>query len=112
MGNESREMRWRGFFFWIFLFYIFNLLASSCSSFLTCTHRKALMWARFVRDVTVPDGSVLQANEAFTKTWRFRNELDQPWPQGTRLLFVGKNSDRLGYARLISLFVFFLLFLL
>ncbi|MBN9348856.1 MAG: hypothetical protein J0I48_22080 [Devosia sp.] len=54
------------------------------------------MWARFVRDVSVPDGTILQPNEPFVKTWRFRNELDRPWPLGTRLLFVGKNSDRLG----------------
>lgn len=57
------------------------------------------MWARFVRDVTVPDGTVLRPCETFIKTWRFRNELDRPWPAGTRLLFVGKNSDRLGYAK-------------
>jgi len=52
--------------------------------------------ARFVKHVTVPDGAVLPAGTSFTKTWRFRNESNEPWPAGSRILFVGKNSDQMG----------------
>jgi len=52
--------------------------------------------ARFVKHVTVPDGSVLNPGTSFIKTWRFRNESNEPWPLGSKLLFVGKNSDHMG----------------
>lgn len=58
--------------------------------------KAVLARGRFVCDVSVPDGSVLGAGEVFTKTWRFRNDSDAAWPAGSRLLFVGKNSDRMG----------------
>lgn len=31
--------------------------------------------ARFITDVTVPDGTIMLPQHAFTKTWRFRNEV-------------------------------------
>jgi len=52
--------------------------------------------ARFVRDVSVPDGLEMQLGQRFVKCWRFRNESSHPWPAAVQLLFVGKNSDRLG----------------
>jgi hypothetical protein len=52
--------------------------------------------ARFVKHVTVPDGSVLPGGASFTKTWCFRNESNEPWPAGSRIIFVGKNSDQMG----------------
>jgi len=52
--------------------------------------------ARFVKHVTVPDGSVIPGGASFTKTWRFRNESNEPWPVGSRIIFVGKNSDQMG----------------
>lgn len=51
---------------------------------------------RFVKHVTVPDGTVFAPGECFIKTWRFRNESNQPWPPGSKILFVGKNSDQMG----------------
>ena len=30
-------------------------------------------WMAFVTDVTIPDGTVLQPNETFVKTWRIKN---------------------------------------
>lgn len=58
--------------------------------------RDGIFLARFVKDVTIPDGTELQPGEAFVKTWRFRNETNRPWPAGSRLIFIGKNCDRLG----------------
>ena len=31
-------------------------------------------WVSFVKDVTIPDGSILDPNETFTKTWRFKTK--------------------------------------
>jgi len=52
--------------------------------------------ARFVKDVTVDDGSEFVPNTRFTKIWKFRNESNIPWPAGSELVFVGKRSDRMG----------------
>jgi len=52
--------------------------------------------ARFVKHVTVPDGTAFGPGTAFTKTWCFRNESNEPWPVGSKILFVGKNSDQMG----------------
>jgi hypothetical protein len=51
---------------------------------------------RFVKHVTVPDGTVFVGGASFVKTWRFRNEAKEAWPLGSKLLFVGKNSDQMG----------------
>jgi len=50
--------------------------------------------ARFVSDVSVPDGSVSQPAETFIKIWRMRNEGTTAWPDNTRLAFVG--GDKLS----------------
>jgi len=57
---------------------------------------EGIMIARFVKDITIPDETQLAGGIPFVKTWRFRNESNKPWPEGARLLFVGKNSDRMG----------------
>ena len=44
-------------------------------------------WAQFVADVTVPDGSVYNANTAFTKTWRLRNVGSCTWTTSYSLVF-------------------------
>jgi hypothetical protein len=51
--------------------------------------------ARFVRDVTLPDGLEVAPGARLVKTWRFRNDSAKAWPEGSRLLWVGKRSDRL-----------------
>jgi len=43
--------------------------------------------ARFVTDVTVPDGIEMPANTKFTKVWRLRNEGTTKWPERCRLIF-------------------------
>lgn len=52
--------------------------------------------ARFIRDVTVFDGTEVSPSSKFTKIWRMRNEGAVPWPQGTRIVFCG--GDRLAAA--------------
>jgi len=57
---------------------------------------KSLYVARFVKHVTVEDGSELSPGTSFLKTWRFRNEGIVAWPMNSVLLCVGKKADRLG----------------
>lgn len=45
--------------------------------------------ARFVADVTIPDGTTVNPNQNYFKIWRLRNEGTESWPAGTRLEFVG-----------------------
>lgn len=45
---------------------------------------------KFVADVTIPDGTVLQGGQRFTKMWRIENPSpDQAWPNDVRLVCVG-----------------------
>lgn len=44
--------------------------------------------ARFVRDSTLTDGSIVPANSSFVKTWRMRNDGAVAWPAGTQLRWV------------------------
>lgn len=51
----------------------------------------------FVDDVTVPDDTVFRAGEAFTKTWRVRNDGTCTWGPGRSLnALVFANGDRLS----------------
>jgi len=43
--------------------------------------------ARFVADVTIPDGYDMPPNTNFTKVWKLRNEGTTSWPEGCRLVF-------------------------
>jgi len=47
---------------------------------------------RFVADVTIPDGSIMEAGQVFVKTWRMRNEGTAPWETNANLAFVGGDS--------------------
>ena len=48
----------------------------------------------FVADVTVPDDTVMQPGDRFTKTWRLRNSGTCEWTEGYALVFVA--GDPLG----------------
>lgn len=45
--------------------------------------------ADFVADVTIPDGTVIEANQPFTKTWRLRNTACSEWNLNVNLVFIG-----------------------
>ncbi len=47
--------------------------------------------AEFVRDVTIPDGTIIQANETFTKIWEIRNIGKTHW-RGRFLKRIGSPS--------------------
>ena len=50
--------------------------------------------ARWVADVTVPDGTGFAPGTPFVKTWRVRNSGSCTWDAGTRLVFV--SGDPMG----------------
>ncbi|KAH8550697.1 hypothetical protein BGW37DRAFT_498061 [Umbelopsis sp. PMI_123] len=50
------------------------------------------LFARFVDDVNIPDGTIVAAKSRFLKIWNMINEGTQEWPQGTQLVFCGGDS--------------------
>ncbi len=48
----------------------------------------------FVEDVTIPDGSIFEPGETFTKTWRVQNGGESTWTTGYALLF--HEGERMG----------------
>ena len=50
--------------------------------------------ARFIADVTVPDGTVINAGAAFTKTWRLKNVGSCTWTTSYSLIF--DTGDQMG----------------
>lgn len=48
--------------------------------------------ADFLADVTIPDGSIMTPNQAFTKTWRFRNVGTCTWTPSYAIVFSSGNS--------------------
>jgi hypothetical protein len=50
--------------------------------------------AKFVQDLTVPDGTQFAAGQSFTKQWRLLSKGCLLWPAGTSLAFV--SGDRLS----------------
>lgn len=48
--------------------------------------------AQFLLDITILDGTEVEAGTEFTKIWRLRNSGTIPWPQQTQLIHIGGNS--------------------
>jgi hypothetical protein len=44
-------------------------------------------WVSFVKDVTIPDGSIMDPNETFTKTWRLKNRGTCTWTPDYMLVY-------------------------
>jgi len=61
----------------------------------------AIYIARFVKDVTVPDGTQLAPSTPFLKIWKMRNDGEKPWPANTRLAFIG--GDKFSAAESVVL---------
>ncbi len=55
----------------------------------------------FVTDVTIPDGTVMTPGQAFTKTWRLRNEGSCTWPQSYSFAYM--RGDIMGAPTLVYL---------
>ncbi|MFV1949050.1 MAG: NBR1-Ig-like domain-containing protein [Anaerolineales bacterium] len=47
---------------------------------------------RFVTDITIPDGTVFEPGEVFTKTWRLRNVGSCAWTSGYDIVFSGGDA--------------------
>jgi hypothetical protein len=54
--------------------------------------------SRFLRDVTVPDGSIVKANDSFLKSWEIQNAGNIPW-KNRYLTRIGKEK---GFGLIIS----------
>jgi len=52
------------------------------------------MKATFVSDVSIPDGTILMAEEIFLKIWRLKNSGECAWPEDLRLVFIA--GDPMG----------------
>lgn len=48
--------------------------------------------AKFVKDVTIPDGTALETSTQFTKTWRLKNMGSCTWDSSYRIAFVDGTS--------------------
>jgi hypothetical protein len=53
----------------------------------TATTASYCDWVAFVKDVTVPDGTILPPDETFTKTWRLKNRGTCTWTPDYMLVF-------------------------
>jgi len=57
--------------------------------------------ARFVRDVSIFEGTQMAPGTSFTKIWRLKNSGEYQWPPGTQLCFVG--GDQMSANLLVPL---------
>lgn len=48
--------------------------------------------AQFISDVTIPDGTTLEPNEAFTKTWRLKNVGTCSWTPSYKIVFISGDA--------------------
>ena len=58
-------------------------------------------WVEFVDDVTIADGTILNAGETFTKIWRLRNAGSRSWTVDYDLIFL--SGDRMNGAAAVAL---------
>ncbi|MHB1318089.1 MAG: NBR1-Ig-like domain-containing protein [Anaerolineae bacterium] len=54
----------------------------------TATLMTGVLDSKFVRDISIPDGTVMAPGQAFTKSWEIENSGEVPWPDGTELRLV------------------------
>ena len=58
-------------------------------------------WVSFVKDVTVPDGTVFAPGDTFTKTWRLKNRGTCTWTPDYMLVFA--SGEKLGETTAVRL---------
>ena len=58
-------------------------------------------WAAFIKDVTIPDGTQLAADEVFTKTWRLQNRGTCTWTPDYMLVYT--SGDQMGSTTAVRL---------
>jgi hypothetical protein len=51
-------------------------------------------WVSFIKDVTIPDGTIFEPGQSFTKTWRLKNRGTCTWTPDYMLVFA--SGERLG----------------
>jgi hypothetical protein len=61
--------------------------------------KKHRYMAKFIKDVSVVDGTALAPETKFVKTWRVRNDGATAWPDNTTLNYVG--GDQLGTSSVV-----------
>ena len=62
----------------------------------TPTNTPAVPLAQFMEDVTIPDGTLMEPGQAFTKTWRLKNAGALEWGEGANLGF--HDGEQMGGA--------------
>jgi hypothetical protein len=62
------------------------MVTPSATSIIPCNR------ATFMGDITIPDGTIIQLGDTFTKTWRFTNTGSCTWGDGYTLVFDHGNS--------------------
>ena len=60
----------------------------------TATAVRYCDWVSFIKDVTIPDGTVMAPGEVFTKTWRLQNRGTCTWTSDYYLVFT--SGDPMG----------------
>ena len=58
----------------------------------TATAVRYCDWVSFIKDVTIPDGTVMDPGEVFTKTWRLQNRGTCTWTSDYFLVFTSGAS--------------------
>ncbi|KAG2572842.1 protein NBR1 homolog isoform X4 [Panicum virgatum] len=76
MGNETEYTR-------------LNMPASKCNMKILGKISAVKADCRFIKDVTVPDGTPMAPSTPFTKIWRMCNSGSTAWPYGIQLVWVG-----------------------
>jgi len=51
--------------------------------------KKFRLKARFIEDISIPDGSIISPDISYTKIWSIENDGNQKWPEGCKFKFVG-----------------------
>ena len=57
-------------------------------------------WAAFIKDVSIPDGTVLAPGETFTKVWRLKNRGTCTWTSDYMLVF--SSGSQMGAKTVVS----------